>query len=734
MKGFKTYTQPDSMDCGATCLRMIAKHCGKDFDIAWLREKCFPTRQGVSLLSISEAAEQIGFHTVSVRITYNQLIREANLPCIIHWNQNHFVVIYDIKHKNLFRKETKICIADPGRGKITCTKDEFMSHWASTQIGNEEYGIVLLLEPTPDFYNNKETKTRKSLSFLLRYFAKYKKFFTQLVLGLIIGSIIQLLFPFLTQAIVDTGIKNKNISFIHLILLAQFMLILSRTTVEYLRSWILLHISTRINLSLVSDFFIKLMKLPMSFFDSKLIGDLLQRISDHSRIERLLTTQSLSILFSLFNFVIFSIVLLIYSFKIFSIFIVGSVIYTVWTLFFLNRRRKIDYKYFEQSAINQSKTYQLITGMQEIKLQNCTKQKRWEWEDVQADLFKTRIASLKIEQIQSIGSVVINESKNILVTIIAATSVIHGELTLGMMLAIQYIIGQLNSPIEKTAQFIYDYQDAQISLERINEIHNRDDENADRIIDRTSFSGNDIKISNVTFQYEGPHSPKALDNITLHIPAGKVTAIVGASGSGKTTLIKLLLQYYHIEHGEIVVDNHNLNTVNTDLWRGKCGAVMQDGYIFSDTIARNIAVSDETVDTERLVFAAETANIHDFINALPLKYNTIIGQEGQGISQGQRQRILIARAVYRNPDFIFLDEATNALDASNERVIIDNLERFYKGKTVVVVAHRLSTVKNADNIVVLEKGKIVEQGTHAALTKLKGTYFELVRNQLELGS
>jgi ATP-binding cassette subfamily B protein len=722
------------MDCGATCLRMLIKHYGKDFDFAWLRDKCFPTRQGVSLLSISEAAEQIGFHTVSVRITWKQLIQDANLPCIIHWGQNHFVVIYDIKRKNLFRRETKIFIADPGKGKTSYTKDDFMQHWASTQIDNEEYGIALLLEPTPDFYNNKETKLRKNLKFLLKYFAKYKKFFTQLVLGLLIGSLIQLFFPFLTQAIVDAGIKNKNINFIYLILLAQFMLIISRTSVDYLRTWILLHISTRINLSLVSDFFIKLMKLPMNFFDSKLIGDLLQRISDHSRIERLLTTQSLGILFSAFNFVIFSIVLLVYSFKIFSIFLIGSIVYAIWTLFFLNRRRKIDYRYFEQSAISQSKTYQLITGMQEIKLQNCVKQKRWEWEDVQADLFKTRVASLKIEQIQSIGSVLINESKNILVTIIAATSVIQGDLTLGMMLAIQYIIGQLNSPIEKTAQFIYDYQDAQISLERINEIHNRDDENVDRKINKSSFSKNDINISNVTFQYEGPHSPKALNDISLHIPAGKITAIVGASGSGKTTLIKLLLQYYKIEHGEICVDKDNLNDINTDLWRDTCGAVMQDGYIFSDTIARNIAVSDDIVDAERLLFATKTANIHDFINALPLRYNTIIGQEGQGISQGQRQRILIARAVYRNPDFIFLDEATNALDANNERVIIDNLEQFYKGKTVVVVAHRLSTVKNADNIVVLEKGKIIEQGSHMELTKLKGAYYELVKNQLELGN
>ncbi|MDR2084664.1 MAG: peptidase domain-containing ABC transporter [Bacteroidales bacterium] len=731
---FKTYIQPDAMDCGATCLRMIAKYYGKDFDFAWLREKCFPTRRGTSLLSISEAAEQIGFHTIGVKINWEQLINDIKLPCIIHWDQKHFVVIYDIKHKSIFRKHQKIYIADPGTGKLSYSKDEFMQHWANTNVDNEQTGIVLILDPTPDFYNNKEKKTRNSIKFLLNYFVKYKKFFAQLILGLLLGSLFQLLFPFLTQSIVDIGIKNQNINFIYLVLLAQFVLIISRTSVDFLQSWILLHISTRINLSLVSDFFIKLMKLPMSFFDSKLIGDLLQRISDHSRIERLLTTQSLSIIFSAFNFIIFSIVLWIYSFKIFLIFLIGSIIYTIWTLFFLNKRKKIDYKYFEQASISQSKTYQLINGMQEIKLQNCAQQKRWEWEDVQADLFKIRIDSLKIEQIQSIGSVVINESKNILITIIAATSVIQGELTLGMMLAVQYIIGQLNAPIEKASQFIYEYQDAKISLERINEIHNKDDENANKTKDRISLLTKDINVSNLTFQYEGPNSPKALDDITLQIPEGKVTAIVGASGSGKTTLIKLFLQYYKIISGEIKVSGISLNDINTDWWRNRCGAVMQDGYVFSESIARNIAVSDDVIDTDRLLFAAKTANIHDFINSLPLKYNTIIGQEGQGISQGQRQRILIARAVYKNPDFIFLDEATNALDASNESVIIRNLEQFYKGKTVVIVAHRLSTVKNADQIIVLEKGEIVETGNHESLIINKGIYYNLVKNQLELGN
>lgn len=728
--------QPDSMDCGPACISMVAKHYGKDFSLDTLRKTCHISREGVSLLGISEAAESIGFKTLGGRFTFEKLANEAPLPCIVHWEQEHFVVVYKIKSKNFPQKNTKVFVADPGKGLIAYSEEEFLQHWISTRTNNEDKGVALLLEPTPAFFAQKgEKQDRNSLKFLFIYFLRYKRFFSQLILGLLLGSLFQLIFPFLTQSIVDIGIKNQNIGFIYLVLLAQLALMLSRMSVDFIRRWILLHISTRINLSLVSDFFIKLMKLPMSFFDTKLMGDLLQRIDDHRRVERFLTAQSLSVLFSIFNFIVFGIVLWIYSIKIFFIFLVGSILYTSWILLFLKKRRQLDYKYFEKRAINQSKTYQLINGMQEIKLQNCEQRKRWEWEDVQADLFMVNISSLKLEQYQEAGNVFINETKNILITIVAATSVIHGELTLGMMLAVQYIIGQLNAPIEQTVQFIHDYQDTRISLERINEIHHQEDENKQK--EHAQFinlSDKNIQINDLTFQYEGPHSSKALNNINLLIPEGKVTAIVGASGSGKTTLVKLLLQYYEPVEGNIFIGNQNLNDFNTKWWRNQCGAVMQDGFLFSESIARNIAVSNEEIDTLKLCFAAQTANIHDFIDTLPLKYNTVIGQEGQGISQGQRQRILIARAVYRNPDFIFLDEATNALDANNERQIIENLEQFYKGKTVVVVAHRLSTVKNADKIVVLEKGVIVEQGTHKELIASNGAYYNLVKNQLELGN
>ena len=733
---FPYFAQADSMDCGPACLKMIAKHYGKDYSLDTLRKSCYISKEGVSLLSVSETAENIGFKTLGGWFTFEKLFTEAQLPYIVHWRQEHFVVVYKIKTKNLFRRTTLVFIADPGKGLITYTEDEFRENWLSIKATGNDKGIALLFEPTSIFFSQQgDAKVYKNLNFLFTYFLRYKRFFAQLVLGLLLGSLFQLVIPFLTQSIVDIGIKNQNINFIYLVLLAQLVLLVSRMSVDFIRRWILLHISTRINLSLVSDFFIKLMRLPMSFFDTKLMGDLLQRIEDHSRVEKFLTAQSLNVLFSMFNFFAFGVVLWIYSIKIFIIFLIGSIIYTSWILFFLKKRRQIDFKSFEQRALNQSKTYQMIDGMQEIKLQNCEQRKRWEWEDIQADLFKLNILSLKLEQYQEAGNVLINEIKNILITIIAATSVIQGDLTLGMMLAVQYIIGQLNAPIQQIIQFIHDYQDTHISLERINEIHHKKDENYNRNIEQIpSFIDEKIQINNLTFQYEGPHSPKALNKINLQIPRGKVTAVVGASGSGKTTLIKLLLQYYEPTEGNILISGQNLQTFNTKWWRNKCGAVMQDGYLFSESIARNIAISDDKIDTDRLLSAAKSANIHDFINSLPLKYNTIVGQEGQGISQGQRQRILIARAVYRNPEFIFLDEATNALDAKNERQIIENLEQFYKGKTVIVVAHRLSTVKNADQIVVLEKGEIVEKGNHNELIAKKETYFNLVKNQLELGN
>lgn len=736
---FTLVRQRDAKDCGPSCLAMIVKHYGGSFNINSIRTDCALNREGVSLLGISKAAEELGFKSVGGRLSFSSLASEALLPCIVHWSQNHFVVVYKVKNQK--KGDCTIYVADPGKGLVSYTKEEFCEHWVSTKTNGEEKGIVLLLEPTNQFYTQNDTETvltQSRMAFLWSYLKKYKRFFTQLILGLLLGSLLQLIFPFLTQAVVDTGIGGKDIGFVWLVLMAEMMLLFSRTAIEFIRSKILLHISTRINISLISDFFIKLMKLPMNFFDTKQMGDLLQRIEDHRRVEQFLTSSSLSLLFSFFTFLVFGVVLVFYNLGVFAVFLFGTLLYAGWIVLFLEKRRLLDYKFFEQAGRNRNVTYQLIDGMQEIKLQGCEQRKRWEWEDVQADLFKVNLQALNLQQVQQAGSITINEVKNILITVLAATSVIQGNMTLGMMLAVQYIIGQLNSPVEQLIHFVYSWQDVSISLDRMNEIHTEtNEENAERT--RSSYTeestdGHSLAIKDLSFKYNIYSSKNILSDINLLIPNGKVTAIVGASGSGKTTLIKLLLGFYEPLSGSIQIGSANLSECNLGWWRSQCGAVMQEGYLFSDTIAKNIAISDDDPNIERIRHAARVANIADYVEALPLAYNTMIGQDGQGISQGQRQRILIARVIYKNPMFVFLDEATNALDANNEQAITDNLLDFYKGKTVIVVAHRLSTVRNADQIVVLNEGKIVELGTHEELIGKRGNYYGLMKNQLELGN
>lgn len=730
---FPLYKQYDSMQCGIACLQMVCKYYDREYTLDSLSKLCFATTEGVSLLGINEAANALGLHTTCARATTGTL-NNAPLPCILHWNQNHFVVLYKIK------KGKKFYVADPGKGLVTYNLEEFKQHWISTKSNSEDKGIAMFLETTPTFFTYKmegeeNIKEKRSFRFLFGYVRKYRKYFGQIILGLVIGSLLQLVLPFLTQSIVDVGIKNQDIGFVWLILLGQLMLTISRTAIDFIRRWLLLHISLRINISLVSDFFIKLLKLPMSFFDTKLMGDLMQRMNDHSRVNNFLTQQTLNITFAMLTFVVFSVVLFFYNKLVFAIFLLGSILYGTWMTLFLKRRKVLDYELFEQQAINNNKTYEFITSMQEIKLQDCEQRRRWEWEDTQADLFGVQMKSLKLQQTQEAGSIFINEVKNIIITVVAATAVIHGQMTLGMMLAVQYIIGQLNSPVEQLMNFFYSLQDVKISLERINEIHQMDDENG-KVGLQTSIEDKSegIDIKDIMFKYD-PHAlRKTIDDVNIHIPQGKVTAIVGASGSGKTTLIRLMLGYYPVLEGQINIGNTDINKLNKKWWRRQCGVVMQEGVIFSESIARNIAVDDGDIDKERLLKAAEIACIKDYVMALPLKFNTKIGRDGVGLSQGQKQRILIARAVYKNPDYIFLDEATNSLDANNERNIVENLDKFYKGKTVVIVAHRLSTVKNADQIVVIDHGKVVEVGNHESLTAKRGAYYNLVKNQLELGN
>lgn len=733
LRSFPNYTQLDAKDCGPTCLRIIAKYYGRLYGLDYLREKCFITREGVSLLGVSEAAQQIGFRTLGARVTFKQFVENAQLPCILYCSQHHFVVCYAIKKKN--KNDYELKISDPIGLKYSLNKNDFLNHWATGENKEEKNGLVLFLVPTPNFFilENEESVNKKGLSYYIGYLKPYTSDIFQLIIGLLAGSLLVLILPFLTQSVVDQGIMLNNMNFVTLVLIAQFVLFVTQFAIDVIRNWLLLHVNTRISIALISDFISKLMKLPMCFFDTKNIGDIMQRIGDNERIKSFLTGTALTSLFACVNFIVFFIVLAYYNCLILSVFILGNSLYVIWVWLFMHARRRLDIARFTQATTEQNNLIQLITGMQEIKLNNCEQQQRWNWEYIQVKLFKINMKSLQLGQYQQMGTIFFSQITYILISFIAARSVIQGEMTLGIMMSVSYMVGQLSNPIGQLIGFLQSAQDAKISLERLNEIHKIEDDDDEGCINNISLS-KPLCLHNLSFSYDGSERNYVLNNINFHIPSKRITAIVGGSGSGKTTLIKLLMGFYKPTVGHIKIGDVKIDLVNPYCWRNNIGGVMQDGYIFSDTIVYNITAGEDQLDYSRLLQAVEVANIRDFIESLPLKYDTKIGMEGISISQGQRQRLLIARVVYKNPQILFFDEATNSLDANNEKIILNNLKEFYYGKTVVVVAHRLSTVRNADKIVVLDKGRIVEEGTHKELIAKKGYYFQLIENQLELGT
>lgn len=724
-KKFPHYRQVDEMDCGATCLRIIFKYYGKNIPIQKIRRLCQTTNTGVTLLGLSRAAESLGLRSSGIKTSIEH-IKRIDLPCILHWNQNHFVVLYRIKGDKYY-------ISDPALGLPIVTVREMKEKWLGSQT--EKLGALLLLSPTSDFHQFAENDNKKlQWSKIFRYFSKYRSLITQLILGLLLGTVILLVTPFLTQSVVDVGIHTKNLKFINLILIAQLMLFIGQISVAFLRSWILLHITTRVNISILTDLLIKLMRLPVQFFDLKTHGDIMQRLVDQQRLESFLTGTTLNTIFSLVNILIFGVVLAIYHKIIFIVFLISTILYVLWIWIFMNPRRILDEQRFQIAAENQTYTVEMIQSIRDIKLNNAEKQKRWKWEALQARLFNFKVRSLTLSQYQTIGSMAINQAKGILITYISAKAVIDGEITLGSMMAIQYIVGMASQPVESILGFMGAYQDAKISLERLDEIYNAEEEEA---INKEYLNelpkSKTIEIKDLTFGYFGAVGKPLFRNLNLVFPESKTTAIVGASGSGKTTILKLLLRFYNNEAGEILIGGKKLDRINFFTWRDRCGSVMQENYLYADTIENNIAVGEDYPDRSRIEQAIEIANLTDFIDEQPFGLDTKIGTAGKGVSQGQRQRLMIARAVYKNPDYLFLDEATNALDSENESQIMDKLNTFYTGRTVIIVAHRLSTVKNADNIIVLNNGEIVEQGNHEELTALRGFYFNLVKNQLELG-
>lgn len=730
MPGFTYYKQLEQMDCGAACLRMVARQHGRFYDLEYLREKTRISREGVSLLGISEGAESIGLQTLALPVTLQQLETEIPLPCILPWDTDHFVVLYRIR-KGKFH----VADPDPSIGKKVFTKADMLDRWASTSLRGQPAGNLLVLETTPDFFRkNREGVDKSSLSYILDYFSRYHILLWQFGAGLILASLLQIVLPFLLKNMVDFGIILNDYNFVVLVIVAQAVLMLCTTLLAALRRYIMLHIGVRVNISLVSDYLHKLTRLPLEFFESRSRGDLLQRINDHERLQNFLTGSSIVRVFSLFNFVAFSVVLAAWSITIFLIFLIGTLLNIAWVSWQESRKRDLDFKLFEQSATGKEQLMEIIDGMQDIKQGNASHQKRWAWERQRAGMYRTRVQLSTIDQWQRTGGTAINQIKNLLVTLVAVGLVIKGQLTLGTLVAIHYILAQLDNPIDDFTEFARGFRESMISLERMNEIHNkRDEEERDHRLGLVPENG-DLELRGVGFHYNIPQAPSVLRNLDFTIPQGKTTAIVGVSGSGKSTLLKLLQGFYQPVEGEILLGGTNLNAIDKKFWRSICGVVSQDGYIFNDTIARNIAFGDEYIDQQKLLKAVKTAQIESFIDRLPEGYGTVIGDAGPGLSRGQRQRLLLARALYRQPKYLFLDEATTGLNAFTELTIMDSLFDQFQDSTIIIVAHRYSTFQKADQIILLHDGEVLESGSHEELMRQEQRYHRLVTHQNKLGS
>ncbi|MDB5146268.1 MAG: transporter ATP-binding protein [Mucilaginibacter sp.] len=726
LKSFPTDRQLDMMDCGPSCLKIIAKHYGKYYSLQHLRDKCGVSREGVSFLDLSYAGESIGLRSMATSSTIEDLTHIVPLPAIIHWDNSHFVVVYKVSAK-------KVYLSDPAKGLVSYPVRDLERYWYDE---SRERGSVLIIEPQADFKQREagdRIERKKTIENIISYFTPYKRSFLNVFVVMLVATLLQAFLPFISKAVIDIGIHTNDLHFINIVLIANITIILCMTLSNAVRDWILLHVTSRINIALISDYLIKIMRLPVTFFENKMVGDILQRANDNERIRSFITNNSLNLLFSGLTFLIFSIILLIYNGIMFSIFFAGSVLYIFWVLAFMKVRKKIDWEYFGLVSKNQSFWVETVSAITDIKLNNYETKKRWRWEKIQAQIFKLNQKTQAISNWQSSGAQCIDSLKNLLITFFAARAVIAGDITFGVMISTQFIIGMLSGPVNQFVSFIISAQYAQISFLRLNEVHQIPDEEEDEKLNDIQLPSNrSLALKNLSFQYHH-NGALILKNINLVIPEGKVTAIVGDSGSGKSTLLKILLRLYKPSYGDLCIGDMNLNTLSLRNWRNVCGAVMQDGKIFSDTILNNIVLEDEKIDFERLKQAVSAANIATEIEQLPLGYNTVMGEMGRGLSGGQKQRILIARALYKNPDFLFFDEATNALDAINEQKIVQALDDVFKGKTVIVVAHRLSTIRKADQIVVLKDGSVTETGNHETLMQRRGHYFNLIQSQFDNG-